>query len=467
MSPSYSKSISMLSSGEMIGQIIFEPPDQQTAGSPPKRWVPNDQKTKKRLSLSIPIQPIEHLPITSTTSPVILPSPTMMSPTTGQRIPSPTQSSSFMVALAAQERRVLELREELERAESDLAELKREWAVREAQRKRDDARQVRQLRPLDMPLKEVEDGGGQEKMDDRVHLQKEHERRKAMSVDSRPSSHRKVIAGQRHTRALSLLSPDRLNHPQFVATSSKSSTIAAAATCDSGLQRPGATRPIPCSSRSNYSVPAANSSAEARPSAAAAITTITTTPPLQEPPNEALLRTGRQMAEGFKEGLWTFIDDLRQATVGDERGNGGRHSRKRSVHPTITSMGRSGSLIPTTSEAKNNGQQLFDSHHQPQKKNHHHHHTKAGRGKSGANDEKSVLIEVGEVFWREHGVREYYNNNNNHKKRDERNASSSSNKKEEESWISSIELDSLEEKEAWEAWGLPKTDGMVCTSTTE
>jgi hypothetical protein len=36
------------------------------------------------------------------------------------------------------------------------------------------------------------------------------------------------------------------------------------------------------------------------------------------PSREALMRTGKQMASDLREGLWTFFEDIRQATVGEE-----------------------------------------------------------------------------------------------------------------------------------------------------
>ncbi|KAI9787321.1 MAG: hypothetical protein M1816_007669 [Peltula sp. TS41687] len=417
--------VSVASGGEMMGHIRLEPPErrqQQSDDSPRKRSVPNDQKPK-RLSLKLPIQSADYPPITSSPST----SPTLLMSPTGPRLPSPTQSSSFMVALAAQERRVLELKEELQRAESDLAELKRQWAVREAQKKRDDIRQVRQLQPLSIPPRDVE-GVPVEEISDRTYYQKEHERRKAMSIDARPSSHRKVIAGQRHTRALSLLSPDRLNQPApFGARPEPKSTLGAHDHAGSP-QKPGAACPSPLPT-SHSSVPA-NISVEARERAEQ----------LPGPPKEVLLRTGRQMAEDLKEGLWTFIDDLRQATIGEERGDGGRHARKRSVHPAAASVARGGGSV---SQAQNPGQQ-FNSHLQKNMKGNN--SRRRSTIQSRAND---VLIEVGEVFWREDRVKENY-------ELCEQNLSS----KKEESLLSCIELDSLEDKEAWEAWGSPKADGV-------
>ena len=66
------------------------------------------------------------------------------------RPPSPEKkafhdSNTFLTALASQERRVLELKEELQKAETDLEKLKRQWTTHEAARKRNE---LRQLEPM-------------------------------------------------------------------------------------------------------------------------------------------------------------------------------------------------------------------------------------------------------------------------------------------------------------------------------
>ena len=54
-------------------------------------------------------------------------------------------------------------------------------------------------------------------------------------------------------------------------------------------------------------------------------------------PAEALVRTGKQMASDFKDGLWTFLEDIRQATVGEEGINATEsrtmHVRQRAPRP--------------------------------------------------------------------------------------------------------------------------------------
>ena len=57
-------------------------------------------------------------------------------------------SNAFLTALAAQERRVLELKEELQKAEVELHNLKRRWASQEAAKKKNELLQLEQLQPL-------------------------------------------------------------------------------------------------------------------------------------------------------------------------------------------------------------------------------------------------------------------------------------------------------------------------------
>lgn len=40
--------------------------------------------------------------------------------------------------------------------------------------------------------------------------------------------------------------------------------------------------------------------------------------PLISPPKDAILETGKSLVGDFREGLWMFFEDIRQATVGDE-----------------------------------------------------------------------------------------------------------------------------------------------------
>ncbi|KAJ9640008.1 hypothetical protein H2199_006241 [Coniosporium tulheliwenetii] len=247
----------------------------------------------KRLSLNFPIQPAPGSP-TRRSRPVSWVESPIPTPDITQ---SPTREGNFLTALAAQERRVLELKDELKQAEQELEKLKKQWANHEVLRKRNDVRRVQQLQPLNTSFASLatfqEDVDGSD-----AWLQKEMDRRKAL-LSGAKTSQRKVFSGSRHTRALSLLSPDK---ESFGAANSQPGE---ARRSEDRLKRPGL---LPrASTTSDLSTHIADAPAA---------------DPLDMGPmqRDALLRTGKQMASEFKDGLWMFIEDLRQATIGDEPG---------------------------------------------------------------------------------------------------------------------------------------------------
>ena len=217
-------------------------------------------------STSIPSTPI---------IPARLPSP--------ERKPLPaSNSNSFLTALAAQERRVLELKEELQKAETDLEKLKKQWAAHEATRKRNEAKQLEQLRPLKAARLEMSPIG-----EDEVSMKpRELERRKTLSSSTK-TTQRKVFEGSRHVRTLSLLSTagsktngnseDRRIHANTEDAVSPSSTA------DSDISIRQGSKAIHKTSD-----------------------------------KDVFLETGKQIVGDFRQGFWTFVEDLRQVTVGDD-----------------------------------------------------------------------------------------------------------------------------------------------------
>ncbi len=220
-----------------------------------------------RLSLTLPIMPAtaysaRPAPATATGlsfPPTPLDTPSLM---------SPTDSTDFITAIAAHERRVLELREELSRAESDLAKLKKQFANHEAYKKRPSRRNVE-------PVPNV--GAAAELQDEAaIRRSAEQDRRKALldQLATPEKSRRRVLTGK-HTRKLSLLSPLSPTKP------------------DGESDEPEADFEI----RSPPPLPSKRASWAARP-----------------PQGNGV----KQLAEDLKSGIWTFMEDLRQATVGDE-----------------------------------------------------------------------------------------------------------------------------------------------------
>ena len=200
------------------------------------------------------------------------------------------ESSAFLTALAAQERRVLELREELQRAESDLEKLKRQWALHEMPKKKNEIRHLEQPRPISKSVNSTYPLSPKGLASSRSY----HERRKSLAINTKQPQ-RKVFSGSRHTRTLSLLSPK-----SFVDSESH--------TAEKGLGKPA-------------NVIARSETALENPSttrASRASTTAVLNKRLSGPPKDAILETGKQLVGDFREGLWTFFEDLRQATVGEE-----------------------------------------------------------------------------------------------------------------------------------------------------
>ncbi|KAF1944010.1 hypothetical protein EJ02DRAFT_399442 [Clathrospora elynae] len=255
----------------------------------------------KRLSLQFPIQPTA-----GSNSPTFAPrlrpqswvpgAPSALSPGS---VVSPSETN-LLAVLAAQERYVLELKEELSKAEVDLSALRTHWATHERNKHRNEGRKVTALEPLNttlvnVPADQYEDDGSN------MWMQKEMERRKALLSNTK-TSRRKVFTATRHLRTLSLLSPVRSDAP----SSSQSLVLHEE---EATNQRPQP--PI-----------RASTSLEITRQATDMVDTdrydMGGLPTIQR---EQLIRAGTQMATDFKKGLFNFIDDIRQATVGDEAVN--------------------------------------------------------------------------------------------------------------------------------------------------
>ncbi|KAF2232391.1 hypothetical protein EV356DRAFT_505357 [Viridothelium virens] len=263
----------------------------------------SDIRKPNRVSVSFPIQPsalgVEYAsPGGRRASPSPLFDPTFAfppqaarTPVPASRQPSPTDNG-FLTALAAQERRVLELKEELHKAEQELDKLKRQWAAQESVKKRQDAHHVQPLRPLSTELGSPQDDDTNSSS---AWTQKEMEKRKSIVASSKPT-HRRVFSGSRHTRALSLLSPDKMNQKTFPSPTETK-------------QPESPPRPPPVSRM--------NTAPDLLEQIRNTNTMDDITSPVSDTPKETF-RLSRQMASDFKDGLWTFFEDLRQATVGDE-----------------------------------------------------------------------------------------------------------------------------------------------------
>lgn len=331
-------------------------------------------RKSKRFSLTFPIN-------TTAIQAARTPSPTrsFMPSSLPDSTPStsvPTDSS-FLTAVAAQERRVLELKEELNKAEGELKRLKHEWALHEAQRKRHDVRRLQQLKPLKSPtaapsaqkLEDDTDGSS-------AWMQQEMERRKALLSGSK-TSNRTVFSGSRHARTLSLLSPvaPSAKFPQprdvDVRTRSRSPTAPERPTLPTRIPTDDLlTRDIAETSDVNIDLGI---------------------------PRDVLMKTGKQMATDFRDGLWTFIEDLRQATVGDEGVNGTTtRTQGQMDQKSLRQHPSRGSLRQPTKPQSLKRSSTTNARRRPT--------PSPARSKATLDD--SALLDLGATFWRENGVDE-------------------------------------------------------------
>ncbi|KAL5372444.1 hypothetical protein DPSP01_013504 [Paraphaeosphaeria sporulosa] len=322
----------------------------------------------KRLSLQFPIQPAA----AGSSSPAI-PSPRSR-PQSWIAAPSPVPSpdstsaeTNILNIIAAQERFVLELKEELTKAEQDLKTLKKHYATQEAVKVRNDLRKVTKLQPLNTSLanhgldQDDEDGSSS-------WMQKEMERRKALLSAKATQRGGKVFSGSRHLRTLSLLSPDKNYTPSFpqpLDLRHDDPPTPATSTSTASLQRPA----IP--TRQSASPDIANQIANTVNGERYDLGG------LSNIQREALLRTGKQMANDFKDGFFTFIEDIRQATVGDDAINAAEGSAPGTVRDAATKGTRKASENrPTLNRA------------------------------SSSKKSAPSKVDIGDEFWKEHGLSE-------------------------------------------------------------
>jgi hypothetical protein len=248
----------------------------------------------KKLSLNFPLLLPPHangaLQSPNALTPI---SPARSSPRTAA---SPAvEAPDFLTLLAGQERKVLELREELGKAETELLALKRQWANFEASKKKSELRQIAKLQPLPS-------GTGKD------DSETERERQRILDQTSgKPRRHtsQRVFSSSRHARQLSLLSPTSGGPPVRHSLDSSHSS--------SQIIDPE--RPPPPVRTNTIPTPTIESPQTLGQTYRNLAGNRNSLPP---PSTDAIMRQGKQMASDLKDGLWTFFEDIRQATVGEE-----------------------------------------------------------------------------------------------------------------------------------------------------
>jgi hypothetical protein len=282
----------------------------------------------KRLTLNFPINLNEPESTADVSSPGVATPVTQSTrppnaqPGTPMSFDVPDDGYDFLRAIASQERKVMELREELHRAEADLVTIKKQWALSEKNRKRAEINHAEPLMPLrspDLPAPESSNTHHREQSMSSVgsssqeRISRDLERRTSVRAAATNGTKigtngRRVFQGA-HTRTLSLLSPvtasggfprePGLSEADRVGRTPRSATL-------------------PSVERNNATTMGAQLDESQVPEHLLAQWRKTLPPPSRE----ALMRTGKQMASDLREGLWTFLEDIRQATVGEEGING-------------------------------------------------------------------------------------------------------------------------------------------------
>ena len=284
------------------------------------------------------------------------------SPSLGQPAsPKSRTSPDFLTLVAGQERRVLELREELLKAETELGTLKKQWAVFEANKKRDEVRQNRKMAvPLDQVPSPTSKNGDE--------VEEERRRRRALVEMNNVHSHaattgpgrkgtQRVFEGG-HTRTLSLLSPASQKANQGAQPSSIDQLMRTANEVpennEISRQSPGKVSPPRTTTFEDLMSPEGLQAGFGTTYKELAAHRKSLPPGVAA---DMFMKQSKQMVDGVKEGLWTFWEDMRQATIGDEAmaSNDPRASKQVKSHPA-----RSRSKISKTSSSTQ-GQQKEES----------------------------------------------------------------------------------------------------------
>lgn len=377
----------------------------------------------KRLTLNFPINiPLNQsptstpdsntiaspVPMTPLTQPSTRPSPALSS---GAHIPFDTEDDGydFLRAIASQERRVMELREELQRAEVDLTTLKKQWALSEKSKKRTEINHhAEQMLPLRSPdtstaPEGLSSGSSSHRREQSMssvgssalsheRASRELDRRSSVRAAAVPGSSisskgRRVFQGS-HTRTLSLLSPTTGQGP---------STTGPIFTEADRVGRTPRSATLPSVDRSHnvtqQNLETSNMASPADESQIPSHLLAQWPANLPPPSRDALMRTGKQMASDLREGLWTFFEDIRQATVGEEGINA---TATRTMSPT-------NSLAPPSALGKSSSRERLSMSGNKSRST-----SSSSRGRGAATEQASGKdskpVEIDTSFWHEFGV---------------------------------------------------------------
>ncbi|ERT01760.1 hypothetical protein HMPREF1624_00054 [Sporothrix schenckii ATCC 58251] len=306
-----------------------------------------------RLSLTLPIAPPTSFPSRPTPASSSVASFPATPIDVASGLASPAEPLDLITAIAAQERRVLELREELNRAESGLTKLKRQWATHEAQKKRAEIRRTEPMRSLPArpgTASTIDPGSPAVPFDDASSKRtSELDRRKALFLGQQPGSQagsdpntptqsrRRVFRGG-HARTLSLLSPTKTSADGFDVHEDQPEAEGE----EEAAKSPMSPLELDSPFFQNLSRSAASQLSK-RASWA--------------PQSVHQVAGLKQVAGDLTATLWTFVEDLRQATVGEELA--GANSSMRNIDPNSRTTDDSQSTIRASASSRPNLSRAF------------------------------------------------------------------------------------------------------------
>lgn len=303
----------------------------------------------KKLSLNFPILvPVQHdtgvpksgsLSSLSQSPSVASPYRTNGTPISGHPLPSPDElpepadGPDFLTLIAGQERRVMELKEELQKAETELLGLKKQWTMFEANKKHAEIRnKTVKLGPVSPKSARTNAEDDAERVRRREAAREKKLRDLALRELGSDSSNsngvkRKVFAG-RHTRTLSLLQNNVLDSEQNsqLHKLKRDPEELPSPAADAGpdeennrrTQRPSISRQPTLQELISGSATGAAQMNFGKTYKELAQASRKSLPP----GTDVFVKQGKQVYDGINQGFWNFVEDIRQATVGDEPVNG-------------------------------------------------------------------------------------------------------------------------------------------------
>lgn len=260
------------------------PPQNATGQSSPRQSRPTSPATRNanRLSLTLPIAP----PTSDPSRPA--PMSASISSVPGTPINSAGSSThsdtnEFIIAIAAQERRVLELKEQLMQAEVDLAMLKKKLPSQDGYNHR--TRQARYSYHAESTRSSFP--GDEDRSTPRHSMDLDRRKMLLQQSQNTPTQNRRRVMRGGHTRTLSLLSPAKTTDAPFNVLEDRQPEPLGLPP----IERRAAQLTNPnLAKRASWQPQSAHNQAAGMPS----------------------------FVEDFRLGLKAFVEDIRQITVGDE-----------------------------------------------------------------------------------------------------------------------------------------------------